>query len=106
VIRTWHWTDKIGWKRTSFARPESAAIPFGSGFGCRKDPDAWADEIKSALHSNGAPHLNWSALVDVLPALRYVLPDDLRMIVTTLRSRHNVRTVNDDEGFPIQIGTS
>jgi predicted phosphodiesterase len=104
VIRSWHWTDKIGWRRTSFARPESASIPFGSGFGCRKDPDFWADEIKNEFNSLKLPHMNWSTLMQRLPALRYVLPADLRVIIDALRAKHKIRTLNDDEGFPVQIG--
>jgi len=106
IIRSWHWTDKIGWNRTSFARPESASIPFGSGFGCRKDPDAWAVEIKNEFLASKASHLDWPALMRKLPALKYVLPSDLRMVVAALKSKYNIRTVNDDDGFPFQIGQS
>jgi hypothetical protein len=104
LIRSWHWTDKIGWSRTSFARPESAAIPFGSGFGCRKDPDAWAQDITREFKSRRVSHLNWSALMQKLPALRYVLPADLRTIISTLKEKHKIKTLNDDDGFPFQIG--
>lgn len=104
VVRSWHWTDKIGWSRTSFARPESASIPFGSGFGCRKDPNAWADEITSEFKSRKVSHLNWAALMQHLPALRYVLPADLRAIISALKDKHQIKTLNDDDGFPVQIG--
>jgi len=104
VIRSWHWTDKIGWSRTSFARPESASIPFGSGFGCRKDPDVWANEISLEFKSRKVAYLNWATLMEHLPALRYVLPADLRGIIGALRDKHNIRTLKDDDGFPAQIG--
>ncbi len=104
IIRSWHWTDKIGWSRTSFSRPESATIPFGSGFGCRKDPDVWAKEIKNEFESQKVTHLNWSTLSERLPALRYVLPSDLRQVVSELWRSHGIKTLTDDDGFPYQVG--
>jgi predicted phosphodiesterase len=104
IIRSWHWTDKVGWNRTSFARPENASIPYGAGFGCRKNPESWAEEIAVEFARAASSHMEWSALMVRLPALRYVLPADLRMIVNLLREKHAIRTLNDDDGYPAQIG--
>jgi len=104
IIRSWHWTDKMGWSRTSFTRPESASIPFGAGFGCRKNPHTWANEINDVFKGLNLSHVNWSTITQSLPALRYVLPNDLRAIVTSLKETYQIKTLNDEEGFPAQIG--
>jgi hypothetical protein len=79
-------------------------VPYGSGFGCRKSPDAWADDIKVALTQAQSQHLNWSELLDKLPALRYVLPADLRAILKRLREAYAIKALHDDDGYPAQIG--
>jgi hypothetical protein len=104
IIRSWHWTDKIGWNRTSFARPENALVPFGAGFGCRKNPETWADEINTEFMQAATTHLEWSALLGRFRELQYVLPADLRAIIELLRSKYSIGTLNDGDGYPAQIG--
>jgi hypothetical protein len=104
LIRSWHWTDKIGWSRTSFARPESAMIPFGAGFGCRKYPDTWAQEIDDEIKVSGESRVQWAWLTARLPALRYVLPADLRMILKSLKEKHSITNLKNDDGYPEELG--
>jgi hypothetical protein len=104
IVRSWHWTDKIGWTRTQFGRPEIATVPFGAGFGCRKNPDAWATEINTEFVALGSNRTNWSELVQKLPALKYVLPADLRAILQTLRDKHSLKALSNDDGYPEELG--
>lgn len=106
LIRSWHWTDKIGWSRTSFARSENAMIPFGAGFGCRKQSDAWAKEIQHEIKQSGQPRVSWTWVVNQLPALRYVLPADLRAILQCLKEIHSIKTLRNDDGYPDELGAT
>lgn len=104
LIRSWHWIDKIGWKRTNFSIPESAMIPFGAGFGCRKYPETWAQEICTELKSSGETRVEWKWMINRLPALQYVLPADLRMILTSLKDKHSIKNLKNDDGYPQELG--
>jgi hypothetical protein len=106
IVRSWHWTDKLGWTKTGFGPSQNAAIPFGSGFGCRKDPDAWAHEIAVRFKAATANAMYWTTLTEQFPALTYVLPSDLRLIVFTLGKKHKITALNDENGFPVQIGAT
>jgi hypothetical protein len=102
LIKSWHWTDKIGWSRTPFAK--DVPVPFGAGFGCRKHPDVWADEIKAEFARDRVSRMDWSVVVQRLPALQYVLPANLRSVIEILRDRHGIKTLKDDDGYPAEIG--
>lgn len=100
--RAWDWVDQGGWKRTSF-KLEGAAIPYGAGFGCRKDAEAWASEILTELRGTTVRRLNWNELLRRLPALRYVLPADLRTILKHLKNSTGVTIFYDDDGLPAEV---
>jgi hypothetical protein len=43
-------------------------------------------------------------LLDRFPALRYVLPADLRTVLALLKEKYAINTLNDEDGYPAQIG--
>lgn len=103
IVRSWHWTHNVGWNKTGFERPENTSVPYRAGFGCRKHPDWWVDEINQRLSSAESDYLYWNDLLGNLPELRYVLPADLRAVLKKLRDLYSIKVVAED-GYPCQIG--
>lgn len=106
IIKSWQWADHLGWTPTVFntLAPSLTKIPHGCGFGCRKQPHIWADEIKKEIDASVAKRLTWNELTEKLPALRYVMPSDISKIENALVSNATLKISKNNFGFPDEVG--
>jgi hypothetical protein len=97
TVRSWNWAVGVGWQ----AAAAGGGLPHISGFGFRGDPDSLAAGMDLALTQ---PTMTWEAMVQAMPNLRYVLPQDFATVQRALRD-HNISLVFND-GLPFQVGRS
>ena len=98
-ILSWCWMPGTGWIRYGSAMP---AFPTEVGFGSSKDVAVLADEIKAFLVPG--IHMSWEELAAKSPDLRFLMPRQLEALIQTLRARHGIATLYDEEGRPTQVG--
>lgn len=79
TIRAWDWLG--GWQP---ARDKSG-IPHRSGFGFRSDSLEVAREIRHVVTTHADPYVTFEGLVESLPRIQYLLPDDLLSVARQLQ---------------------
>lgn len=99
TVLAWDWYGGTGWRASNGAHSEHG-IPRSSGFGARPVTAPLANEVSIAVAGRVT---SWSDLVNVIPALPYLLPRDVYELCRELRSTHNLRVIFD-QGAPVQIG--
>lgn len=99
TARAWDWASGIGWIDGN----DTSGLPPEFGFGSRADPTLLAQQIASAI--TGSDPLLWTSLIEQLPEIRYVLPQDLARIRRELSENHGIQ-VSQKGSVPYEIGRS
>lgn len=97
-FRAWDWIAEKGWQPAG----TQSGLPARGGFGCRLHPPALAKEVSDAL--NGRESAPWQQMTQAIPALHYLLPNDLVHLQQSLEDVHKLQILSDANGFPRQIG--
>lgn len=104
IVRSWHWTDQVGWEKSLGFHDKRISIPFGSGFGCRLQPTMLATAIAKTLRETRRRVIPWEQFCGLLPTIRYVLPGDMAATIRVLRDQHNISLTFDEYGYPVELG--
>jgi predicted MPP superfamily phosphohydrolase len=99
TFRAWDWLQGLGWLP---AGNHSGLPPYG-GFGYRGDITSLADNVEGVWRGSGGPWLKWSDVSDGVPAIKHLLPGDLRQLREKLQTRHGLKVL-EEEGQPAQLG--
>jgi hypothetical protein len=80
-------------------------LPNGCGFGPGIDISKVAIDIKRfLLQSDG--YLTWQELVNVIPELKYLTPEEIRVLKTSLRDKLDIKLGGDSRlWFPTELST-
>lgn len=99
-FRAWSWSVGAGWLPAG----PGTGLPSRGGFGYRCIPLQIAAQVADALSRARTPFLNWITLVQTIPLLAFVIPDDLRAIAQLLIDEHSLNLTFADDGTPSQVG--
>ena len=87
-FRAWDWIYGIGWQPAQ----ERSGLPQQGGFGIRDKPDSLAAEI--ARECSKRLQTKWADIEQRVTKVRYVLPNDLRLIRKKLESDGRFRILD------------
>jgi hypothetical protein len=99
TVRAWDWASGIGWIDGN----DTSGLPPTFGFGARADPTLLAQQIASAI--TGSDPVLWASLMEQLPEIRYVLPQDLARVQKELSENHGIQ-VSRKGAVTYEIGRS
>lgn len=74
-FRSWYWVPRSGWEVT----PPGVSLPAEGGFGFREDPRLIATAIRNYMINKPRQSMTWDELIEVLPRLGYVIPEDIAL---------------------------
>lgn len=96
-FNSWDWINGEGWKR---AQPNSG-LPYEGGFGYRERPKIVAKSIFDLF----GPELKlpWDNVLQKIPRLAFLSPNDLQLSMTELSNSHSVTVHMDAHGHIIQL---
>jgi predicted MPP superfamily phosphohydrolase len=95
-ISSWYWSHGAGWLPSN----KSTGLPRETGFGFRGNLRLLAQQIADKI---GDSKLLWQQLVQDLPELSFLLPQDFEFLREILRVRHNFG-VQELDGLPYEVG--
>ncbi len=98
TFEAWDWITGKGWQR---AGRTGSGLPGRGGFGFRSNIDLLANEVSKAV--NGET-MEWETLLASMSKLRYLIPADLEILITRLKTQHGIRVLTSPEGDLEQIG--
>jgi hypothetical protein len=98
-VRSWNWIPGLGWTEYASTPPE---FPSRVGFGSSTAVDRLAQEVASIIGSRAA--IRWEELTQQQPELAFLMPKQLRALISDLRDTHSIYTVYDDLNYPKQMG--
>lgn len=96
-IRCWDWSYGKGWIEAE----SNSGLPSEFGFGTRLDPRILARNVASQM--NGIASIDWSAIAESLPDIRYLLPQDIRQLDSELSRSHKLR-ITWQHSKPVELG--
>jgi predicted phosphodiesterase len=100
-VLSWTWQPGIGWKRSQ----GDVGLPYMAGFGYRGSVIALADQLNNALIAKTEPHMAWPDVVQAVPQLERILPNDFSAFERELSVR-KLALLRERGGAPAQIGRS
>ncbi|HEX8281899.1 MAG TPA: metallophosphoesterase [Pyrinomonadaceae bacterium] len=100
TFRAWDWSKGKGWLRAS----DRSGLPSIGGFGNRENVDSVATSIATYFASRTEFWLPWEEISGALPTIKYLLPNNLELVLKRLEVRHGLKVTRDSDGFPAQIG--
>ena len=92
-FQAWDWSYGVGW----LPAQARSGLPHQGGFGIRDKPDILANEI--ANECNKRRQTKWTDVEQRITKVRYVLPNDLRLIRRKLESEGRFRVLEHNEIF-------
>jgi Calcineurin-like phosphoesterase len=95
-VTAWDWAPGKGWAPSG----DGSGVPHRCGFGYRGDLYVLAQRV--ALSMNGSA-MDWDALVQNIPDLIFLLPQDLLFLADILETDFELKVLRD-MGVPRQIG--
>jgi len=90
TVQAWDWYMGLGWTRSA---PKKGGIYDGCGFG----PRMHAEEIALAI-ANMVP-CSWAQAVQTMPELRYLTPDEMKILERRLAISHGIVVEPTDNGY-------
>jgi predicted phosphodiesterase len=96
TVACWDWAAGAGWRKAG----DTSGLPHEFGFGCRHDPRAVAERVAGHLSS---PVMKWHDVLRVVPELRYMLPQDVALVIAHLATDFSVNA-DPATGTPTSIG--
>jgi hypothetical protein len=96
-IRSWYWQYGTGWASAK----RGTGLPIECGFGFRGRPGVMAEEIHKLVKKELR---SWNAVTASLETLHYMLPQDFDYMRVYLDRQRRVKIVEDDNGYPIEVG--
>jgi hypothetical protein len=99
AVQCWDWFENFGWK---FARPSTGGISHGCGFGNRMNTAQLALLINQYMQNKTLP-MKWSKLIEDIPALRFVLPDEMQRVKTRLENIYQYVIEPDSDGHWFEV---
>lgn len=86
IVNSWSWSYSLGWRDSEF----SSNIPNKSGFGCREGYPKLIKKIDNIFQSVTS-YLKWEELEEKIPSLKFLLPIDIKNLVTLLnKNKYNL----------------
>ncbi len=100
TFKAWDWSKGRGWLRAS----QRSGLPSIGGFGNRGNVDTIASSIATFFDSEADPWITWEEVTTSFPTLRFLLPNNLEIVLKRLETRHNLTILRDSDGQPSQLG--
>ena len=97
-ILAWDWSVGKGWICPD---GDSSGLTRLTPFGSKENPFSLATRLSESL--GGASFATWAELVEGIPSLEFVLPDDLHDLERTLKTKHQL-AITWQNGRPAELG--
>jgi len=98
TFRAWDWEVHNGWGEPT----RRSGLPREGGFGFRCNPRDLAREAASIVGAR----MSWASFLAAVPKVRYLTPDDLKVLVSKLESEHSINVHFDGADIPTEIGAA
>lgn len=97
-VTSWSWAFENGWIRSA----GTGVLPYQTGFGYRFDVVQTRDDVVAMAKAAAPSLLLWKDVVNVLPKLVYLVPDDHASLLRLIE-KAGVKIEVDSFGIPVKL---
>jgi predicted MPP superfamily phosphohydrolase len=100
TFSSWDFAFGTGW----LPAERASGLPASGGFGCRRDIASLVRDVERTYTRRGQPYLEWAEVLGAVQDARFLLPQDVYLLLERLEGQFGIGTLFDKDGTPAQIG--